>query len=627
MRSAAGSTTVLPVLLAVGGLAAVVGPSPAGARLFQIGEVEGVANVEVSYGLLARVEDRDPDLVAIANGGSSESANFDDGDLNYDAGVVSNMLQTSAEVAARWRFLGVYVRGLGFYDFETELVDRERTRLSGDARHSVGWHAELRDYYLDASFRLRGMPVHLRVGDQVINWGESTFLRFGVQTVNPLDLAATFRPASSARDVQIPQGMIWAAANLTEEVAVEGYYQYDWERVRTPPVGWYFSDNDTVGADGLDAAMAGSGLFSDLGTDLDAFFRLPAGTLGFDPAFMRIPGYDSREPSDQGQGGFTVQAILPRLNSTKIALHFINYHSRLPLVSALTADAAAVAATSPAAVAARAAALAPVYEAEGLPPAEAALAAAGAASTLTVGEYASEASYFVTYPEDVRMLGASFNTATLRTGTLVSGEVSHHFDYPFQILPGDVFNAAFSPIEFDPSFGQGPLGAYGPGEVVPGVARRGKTQVEVGLRQLFGARLGASQSALGVDFGWVHVHDLPSRHRLRLSAPGVTGPGDFGHLPDADSWGYRVLVGLTYEGVLGAFTVQPHVAWFHDVGGVTPGPGGSFVAGRKVVSVGVAVDYLNTWLLQLDYTSLFGAGRFNLLNDRDFVRFQLSWFY
>jgi hypothetical protein len=79
--------------------------------------------------------------------------------------------------------------------------------------------------------------------------------------------------------------------------------------------------------------------------------------------------------------------------------------------------------------------------------------------------------------------------------------------------------------------------------------------------------------------------------------------------------------------VLGAFTVQPRVAWFHDVGGVTPGPGGSFVEGRKAVNLGVSIDYTNTWLLQLDYTTFFGAGRFNLINDRDSVRFQLSYFY
>jgi hypothetical protein len=225
------------------------------------------------------------------------------------------------------------------------------------------------------------------------------------------------------------------------------------------------------------------------------------------------------------------------------------------------------------------------------------------------------------------MIGASFNTATLRTGTLVSGEVSHHFDYPFQILPTDVFTAAFSAIEFDPGFGQGPLGEYGPDAFISGVEKRDKTQLELGIRQLFGPRLGASQTVLGFDAGWVHVYDLPDRDDLRFTAPGVTGESDFDHLPDADSWGYRVLAGLTYEGVFGGFTVQPRIAWLHDVQGNTPGPGGAFVEGRKAASVGVGIDYTSTWLLQLDYTSFLGAGRFNLLNDRDFVRFQLSYFY
>src|SRR5262245_21233105 len=158
---------------------------------------------------------------------------------------------------------------------------------------------------------------------------------------------------------------------------------------------------------------------------------------------MRIPGDGSHEPSNQGQAGITAQLILPRLNSTKLALHFLNYHSRLPIVNARSADAAAVAATSPAAVAARAAALAPISEREGLPPGQAAAAAAAAAGTLTIGDYASQASYSTVYPENIQMLGLSFNTTTIRTGTLLSGEVAHHFRCPFQILPADVFSAAF----------------------------------------------------------------------------------------------------------------------------------------------------------------------------------------
>jgi hypothetical protein len=618
-----GAATRKAILLAL----AAFGAAPSAARTFEIGEVEGIANLELSYGVLARVEDRDPELVAIANGGKAESANWDDGDLNYDEGIVSNMVQASLDISARWRFLSAYARGIAFYDFETELSERERTDLDSDADLYVGKNIALRDYYLDASFRARGMPVHLRVGDQVLNWGESTFLRFGVETVTPLDIAAGLRPASAPRDLEIPQGMLWAAANVSEELAVEAFYQYAWQRVRTLPVGWYFSDNDAVGVEGPNVAMVGSGLFSDQGTDLDAAFQLPAGTLGFDPDFMRIPGHGSHDPSNQGQGGFTMQLIVPRLNSTKLAFHFLNYHSRVPIVSARTADAAAAAATSPEAVAARAAALAPIYEGEGLPPAEAAAAALAAASTLTIGEYASEASYTAVYPENIQMVAFSFNTATLRTGTLVSGEVSHHFDYPFQILPLDVFGAAFSPIEFDPSFGQGPLGDFGPDEAVSGVERLDKTQLELGLRQLLGPRLGASQAIVGADFGYVHVYGMPGRNDLHLSAPGVTGSSDFDHLPDADSWGYRLLAALSYDDVFGGVTVQPSVAWLHDVSGNTPTPGGAFVAGRKAFNVGVAIDYNNTWLLQLSYTNLFGAGRFNLLNDRDVVRFQMTYFY
>jgi len=604
-----------------------LGATPAGARTFEVGEVEGTANVELSYGFLARVEDRDPDLVAIANGGKAASANFDDGDLNYDEGFASNMVQANVELEARWRSLGAYARGLGFYDFETELSDRERTDLSHDAGPYAGKDLELREYYLEASFRPGGMPVRVRLGDQVLNWGESTFLRFGVETVTPLDVAAGVRPASSTRDLLIPQGMLWAAANVTETLAVEAFYQYDWEPVRTLPVGAYLSDNDLLGSDGLNAAMAGAGAFSDQGTNLDAAFQLPAGTLGFDADFMRIPGRGSDEPSSQGQGGFTAQLILPYLNSTKVAFHFLNYHSRLPLVNGRSADAAAVAATTPAAVAARAAALAPIYEAEGLPPAAAAAAAASAASALTIGEYASAASFAVEYPEDIQMVALSFNTATLQTGTLVSAEVSHHFDFPFQVLPLDVFNAAFSAIEFDPSFAQGPLGDFGPDDLVSGVERLDKTQLEIGLRQLLGPRLGASQAILGADFGYVRVHDLPDRSELRLAAPGVTGAGDYDHLPDADSWGYRLIAALNYENIFGGISAQPSVAWLHDVQGVTPGPGGAFVEDRKAVSVGCSFDYTNTWLLQVGYTNFFGAGRFNLLNDRDFVRFQLTYFY
>jgi hypothetical protein len=145
------------------------------------------------------MQGRNQDLVGIANGGTLPSVNGDDGDLNQDPGLVSNMVRTTGEVTLRWRNFGAYVRGFAFYDFEQELHDRARTKLSRQALDFVGKDVDLLEHYLSAQFHVGGVPVQFRLGDQVINWGESSLLRFGVDTINPVDLVALIQPATTAR--------------------------------------------------------------------------------------------------------------------------------------------------------------------------------------------------------------------------------------------------------------------------------------------------------------------------------------------------------------------------------------------------------------------------------------------
>ncbi len=614
-------------------LALLLLPAPGAARDFRVGEVEGILNLSLGYGLRVRVADRDENIVGIANGGDARSVNFDDGNLNNGQGIASNVFQGSAELGLRWKGFGAFARAFGFYDVENRNRPRERTRLSGKGRRLVARDFELRDHYLSTRFSLAGIPIQLRVGDQVINWGESDFLRFGVDVVNPVDLRSIGRPASTPRDLFLPQGMVWAVANLTETFAFEAFYQYDWQEVPTAPVGSFFSINDTYGGDGTASAFVGDGQFSDLGTDLDAAFGLPRGTLGFDRDFLRIRGRGRDEPTSQGQWGLAVQAFFSQLNSTKVGLHFVNYHSRQALLSGETASAAAVAETSEPAVEARAAELAPIYEATGLDPDEAAEAADATASLLTVSGLANESGYVATFPKNIRMLGLTFNTAMVRTGTLLSGEISHHFDFPFQVLSSAVLQATLSPLLSDSSFREGPLGGFGPDATVRGYVEKGKTQLAFGVTQLFGPRLGAAQSLIRLDLGWVHVHDMPRRSRLPLNAPGITRTGDVGQplprnrLPSADSLGYRVIGTLRYTSVLGGFNVAPRVVFTHDFHGVTPGPLSAYIEDRMSLNVGVGIDYLNTWTVDLGYTSFFGGGRYNLLRDRDSFRLNLSYFY
>jgi len=68
---------------------------------FSVSAGEGLFNLSLGYGLLARVEDRDKRLIAVANGGTAESANYDDGTLNYDRGIVSNMVRGTGELAVK----------------------------------------------------------------------------------------------------------------------------------------------------------------------------------------------------------------------------------------------------------------------------------------------------------------------------------------------------------------------------------------------------------------------------------------------------------------------------------------------------------------------------------------------
>jgi hypothetical protein len=586
------------------GLALGLVPAESGARLIRFGEVLGVFNFSMAYGILARVEGRDADLIGIGNGGNALSVNIDDGNLNYGTGIVANQLRGTGELAVRWRNFGAFLRGYGFYDFETEIAGPDRIGLGDNAHWQVGAGAELQDAYLTAQWRPWGMPVQLRVGNQVVNWGESNFLRFGVDVVNPIDLLALFQPTTTFRDLFRRQGMVWGAASLTENVAVEAFYQYDWEPVRLAPVGWFSSADDLIGGDGMGDAFEGLGQFSDRGTDLaEAFGATLPGGDSFDPDFMRLPQAGRDQPCDQGQFGVAVQAFLPVLNATKLALHFVNYHSRLPLVNGFTAEPALVAATDDAAVAATEALL-------GVSRAD--------AETITISRLGNGTRVGVSYPENIRMLGLSFSTATIRTGTLFAGEVSHHFGWPIQTPREALILASLSPVQYtgesadllrDTSralYGR----ALGADEVAKGWERSGKTQASLTLGQLLGPRLGTSQTLLNFDVGLVHISDLPDTNPF-----------------DETSWGYRLSAAMTYDGVLGGLTLRPRVLFTHDVNGTTPGPGVAFVEGRKTLSVILGFQLTQRWTAEVGYVGSFGGGPTNLTKDRDFVRFNLFFYY
>ena len=54
-------------------------------------------------------------------------------------------------------------------------------------------------------------------------------------------------------------------------------------------------------------------------------------------------------------------------------------------------------------------------------------------------------------------------------------------------------------------------------------------------------------------------------------------------------------------------------------------PLGNFVHGRKTVTLGADFTFQNAWAFELRYVNFFGAGRYNLLGDRDYVSGTLKY--
>jgi len=193
---------------------------------------------------------------------------------------------------------------------------------------------------------------------------------------------------------------------------------------------------------------------------------------------------------------------------------------------------------------------------------------------------------------------------------------------------------------------------------IPGYVEKDVSQVQMTMTKRFGPTFGADQFVMYGEVGFTHVHSMPSKSELRLESAGtyVTGNpsqawGAFGVDPnnndpagkpfggvhankpaensdafaDADSWGYRAVAKLDYNNAIGAVTLSPRIAWAHDVDGNTPGPGGSFLEDRKAITFGLGASYQSTWSGDLSYTNFFGADRYNLVNDRDFVAFNIKY--
>ncbi len=624
-----------PLAMAV---AAVLLAPAANAIEINAGEITGTLDTTVSYGYSQRVQDRadglvgkavfNPFLAAQISALQSQgryldaqalqiaaqgrfSINRDDGNLKYDKGdAISNAFKITSELSLNYRDSGVFARATYFYDFE----NNRRDDLTEEAKDLIGSRFRLLDAFVFHNFDIgESVTANLRVGRQVISWGESTFIQNGINVINAVDLSALRVAGAELKEAFLPLDAVYASFGLTENLSLEATYLLEFEEIEIDAAGTYFSANDFASPGGT-YVMLGFGTVPQPVLNPELYSRVClSGAAGFGQSDNGLPtalvaaGCGASFPraptqyaKDSGQFGFALRYFASELNDTEFGFYYLRYHSRVPLISGISVT----------------------------------------STNLSTGRY------FLEYPEDIDLYGLSWNTS-LPYGVAWQGELSYRDNMPLQIDDVELLFAGITPINgIVPQPGlrfSSQLGSFGPGQYIRGWDRHEVSQLQSTFTKLFGPNnfIGAEAVAAVLEVGGTKVWDLPDPSILRYEGEGTDTGGGFdistgalrnpqtldpNGFPTSFSWGYRAAIRADYSNVFGGpVNVSPRIAFNHDVNGITPGPGGNFLEDRKSITVGAEANYLNQWAFDLSWTIFTGGKPFNQIYDRDFASFSVKY--
>ncbi|MGH0034912.1 MAG: DUF1302 domain-containing protein [Myxococcota bacterium] len=581
----------LAVQLALAGLlCGLPGARGASAESWEWGELRASVDSFFSVSTSIRAQDRDCRFVATANGGCSgkvgpipeldatEGAlvNGDDGNLNWNDGDVFSVLtKGSHDIQLDWRNYGAFLRFNYFFDpMLNDESNTRRTDLRSEARQRdavfeggvVGRQFLLLDAYLYADFDVADRYFDVRVGNQVLSWGESIFIQGGINAINSIDVSKIRLPGSELKEALAPAPIARVSGDLVGSLSFEAYYQFGWRRTQLDPVGTFFSTSDLVGR-GTDGFFTGCG---DRGTNpqnVDPFL------CGFVLQKTEYPFRGNEPASDQGQWGAALRYYIDALE-TELGVYYIRLHDKYPTVS-------------------------------------------------FKGTTLDDLGYINEYPEQIDLYGFSFNT--LVAGIAVGGEVSYRQNQPTPItgdpgrsLPG------FQQLLADVAAG-GPGGKVEGSvredrivAILNGLYQVGPGTVGVG--QLLRA-IGASEAIAILEFGVTHYLNFRVPKEFYPTPQGVAAVDDTG-------LGYQLRLELTYDRILGTpLTFKPILSFRHDLYGITPPGEAAYNQHTKQVGVTLELRYQERFVVTASYSNSFGGGVRNGNRDRDFAGFSISYAY
>ena len=635
---------------------------------YRNGDLQLQVDTTVTAGASWRADDRDYRTVGLQNAyaaylaGDNPNAQHhfhgsstgDDSNLLWQKGsTFSELVKIVMDVELNYQDYGAFIRGKAFYDHRivngdgvTDLPAYYWQTASGNNRlpnQSSGTSADILDAFVWGNWWIGDMPLNVRAGKQVISWGEGLLFSNGINSVNPVDVNAILAPGAEIKDALIPLNAISASIGLNDALTLEGFVLLEWRETQLPDCGTFFAVTDLVGS-GCWAGFIPSGMEASFpGADA---FTLPRGR--------------TVDPDDQGQYGIAARYFVESIE-TEFGLYYTNLHSNLPVISGHTPDVTQLGFTT--LDQARAFLTAPPGAIDPLNPAT----WGNPLATIGLLQYGN---YFVEYPEDIQLFGASFSTALdiglPGGGTSFSGEISMRKDQPFAREDGDALAGAVglpslacadAPVAYD-CYSQ-----FAPGEYNKGYITTDYYQAELVFIHFFDNILGASRWTGVLDIAGSYL-DMPNKDEALLNsnynatlnhpwlpdAPTIPGHPIFSNIPfptfienawaqqqalpwygrsytiapedkyfpTSGAWGYKLRFSGEYNNVFAGVNLRPTISFSHDVYGTTPTPIANFLEDRKALGLSLEAVYLNDYSVNISYTDFYGAEPYNQLADRDY---------
>lgn len=201
--------------------------------------------------------------------------NSDDGDRNFQSGIVSNRFDLLSEIDlsfASGEFTwGANVSGAAWYDAvyhgKTDASESSPpglypafARFVPPVRKLHGRHAELLNGFVYMGGSVAGMPAVFRMGRHTVLWGESLFFAGnGIAAGQaPIDtIKALSVPVTRAKEVYMPVSQASISLQPSPSISLNAYYQFEWRKSRLPGAGSYFSAADFIDRGGGTASTLG----------------------------------------------------------------------------------------------------------------------------------------------------------------------------------------------------------------------------------------------------------------------------------------------------------------------------------------------------------------------------------